>query len=211
VGTKNTFLGGKLLINLDGFYYDYKDLQVNVFTATTVTTENAARARIYGLEFETKVRPVKNLELAATFSAIHSEYLDFFSLNPLRVGIPGEGPEDLSGRPIAHTPKRTADGNVSYKIPIGDTGSLNLRYDLRYNSGWYGDPFQENVGLKQSAYTVHNARVAYDLGGYELGAFVANFTNKIYAENRYTFGTGAGVVASWAPRRTWGIFANAKF
>ena len=87
---------------------------------------------------------------------------------------------------------------------------MKLRYDVRHNSGFFGDAFQ-NFGSHQKAYTLMNARASYLFGGIEVGGFVDNFTNQVYAENRFTFGTGGNVIAIWAPRRTWGIFANAKF
>lgn len=210
VGSKNTLMNGRLLLNASAFYYDYEDMQVNIFTPLFVTTQNASTARIYGVELETRLRITDQLEVGGNVSALKAEYLNFENINPLQTGIPNVLPTDLSGRQLAHTPKRTAQGVVDYKVPVGDN-ELQLRYDLSHNSGWYGDPFQENVGIRQRGYTVHNARVAFDFGNYEIGGFVNNFTDKPYTENRFSFASASGVIASWAPRRTWALFLNAKF
>ena len=208
VGTKNTFFDGKLLVNMSGFYYDYTDLQVNVFTATTTITQNSSSARVYGLEFESKLRPIENLEIGGNFSLLHAEYRGYTSQNPLLIGT-GAAAEDLTGNRIANAPKFIAQAVIDYTIPVGDN-EIGLRYDIRHNSGFFGDAFH-NFGSRQKAYEVMNARAVYRFGNYQIGGFVDNLANKIYAENRFTFGTGGNVLAIWAPRRTWGIFATAKY
>jgi len=208
VGTKNKFMDGKLYLNLSGFYYDYTDLQVNIYRTTSTTTENSSSANVYGAEVEVRFLPIENLELSASLSWLHAEYDGYLSLNPLLVGTTAP-PEDLSGFRLANAPKVLGDASVQYTIPMTN-GALKLRYDLRYNSGWYGDAFH-NLGSHQKAYATHAARVSYQFDNYEIGAFVDNFTNEIYADNRFSFSSTSNVIAMWAPRRTWGVFVNADF
>ena len=208
IGSKNTFLDGALLLNLSAFYYDYTDLQVSVYTTTTVVTENAASAKIYGAEVEAKLQPIDNLTLSGNLSFLHTEFQDYFSVNPLEQALGGP-PDDLSGRNFANAPKFLAQGAIEYFIPVGDN-EIKLRYDVRHNSGYVGDVFQ-NPGARQDAFTLMSARAAYQFGNFEVGGFVDNLTDVTYAENRFTFGTSANVIAIWAQPRTWGLFANAKF
>jgi iron complex outermembrane recepter protein len=82
IGIKSQWMDRQLTMNLTGYWYDYKDLQVSSFDTTSraFITLNAARARIKGLELETRYRPqgVPGLELhlsAAWNDAKFTEYL----------------------------------------------------------------------------------------------------------------------------------------
>jgi outer membrane receptor protein involved in Fe transport len=62
VGTKNVLGGGRLLLNLTGFYYDYRGYQVAA-TINKSTANQNIDARIYGVEFESVWEPVADLRL----------------------------------------------------------------------------------------------------------------------------------------------------
>jgi outer membrane receptor protein involved in Fe transport len=71
LGSKNTFLGGALRLNLTGFYYKYKELQLARIVARTAVNDNVS-ADIYGLEAEAVVSPVPRFVVNANFSYLHS-------------------------------------------------------------------------------------------------------------------------------------------
>ena len=60
VGSKNTFAGGKFVLNLTGFYYKYKDLQLSRIVARTAVNDNVD-AEVYGVEAEAILRPTRAL------------------------------------------------------------------------------------------------------------------------------------------------------
>ncbi len=70
VGSKNTF--GKVQLNLTGFYYDYKDLQLSRIVARTSVNDNVS-AKIYGLEAEAVMHPTPELTLNMNASYLHTE------------------------------------------------------------------------------------------------------------------------------------------
>lgn len=70
IGTKNTLLEGRLLLNLTGFYYDYKGYQIGRSVNRSVFNENID-AKIKGLEFESVFEPVPGLRFNANLG-----YLD---------------------------------------------------------------------------------------------------------------------------------------
>ncbi len=72
VGSKNTFGNGALQLNLTGFYYKYKDLQLSRIVARTSVNDNVS-ANIYGVEAEAIVRPIRPLTINMNFSYLHSE------------------------------------------------------------------------------------------------------------------------------------------
>ena len=72
VGSKNTFGNGALQLNLTGFYYKYKDLQLSRIVARTSVNDNVS-ANIYGVEAEAIVRPIRPLTINMNFSYLHTE------------------------------------------------------------------------------------------------------------------------------------------
>lgn len=72
IGSKNTFGNGKLQLNLTGFYYKYKDLQLSRIVDRTSVNDNVS-ANIYGLEAEAILRPVDGFTINASASYLHTE------------------------------------------------------------------------------------------------------------------------------------------
>ena len=70
VGTKNTLLDGSLILNLTGFYYDYKGYQIARSVNRSIYNENID-ATIKGVELESIWEPVRGLRLNANIG-----YLD---------------------------------------------------------------------------------------------------------------------------------------
>jgi len=82
VGSKNTFANGKVVLNLTGFYYDYKGLQLSRIVAQTSVNDNV-NAKIYGLEAEAVLRPTPELTMNFGASYLHTEVSqDKFLANP---------------------------------------------------------------------------------------------------------------------------------
>ena len=67
-GLKNTLLDNRGLLNGTAFIYWYTDLQVSQFRENQYFVENAATARIWGVELESTWRPIEPLALEAQFS-----------------------------------------------------------------------------------------------------------------------------------------------
>ncbi|WP_174279612.1 TonB-dependent receptor [Sphingomonas bacterium] len=82
IGTKNTFLGGTLRLNLTGFYYKYKQLQLSRIVARTSVNDNVD-ADIYGAEAEAVIKPSRQLLVNLNFSYLHTKVTsDKFLSNP---------------------------------------------------------------------------------------------------------------------------------
>lgn len=72
IGSKNTLMDGKMTLNVTGFYYSYKDLQLSRIVARTSVNDNVS-ATIYGLEIESIVRPTPELSINLGASYLHTE------------------------------------------------------------------------------------------------------------------------------------------
>ena len=82
IGSKNTFLNGAAQINLTGFYYKYKDLQLSRIVART-SVNDTIDANIWGIELETILRPSYNWLINMNISYLNAKVAgDQFFSNP---------------------------------------------------------------------------------------------------------------------------------
>ncbi|WP_375391065.1 TonB-dependent receptor [uncultured Sphingomonas sp.] len=72
IGSKNTFLDGTLRLNLTGFYYKYKDLQISRIIDKTAVDDNI-NAEIYGAEAEAVIKPARQVLINLNFSYLHTK------------------------------------------------------------------------------------------------------------------------------------------
>jgi outer membrane receptor protein involved in Fe transport len=72
IGSKNTFLNGGLQLNLTGFYYKYKGLQLSRIIART-SVNDTIDANIWGLELESIIRPADNWLINMGLSYLNAE------------------------------------------------------------------------------------------------------------------------------------------
>lgn len=75
IGTKNTLLGGTLLLNATAFYYDYADYQVSQIRNRTAVNENFD-AEVWGVEFETVWNPTPDLRINANLGHLQTRIGD---------------------------------------------------------------------------------------------------------------------------------------
>jgi len=80
IGAKNTLMGGKMVLNLTGFYYDYKGYQVSQIIQRTSVNTNID-ATVWGLELESMWEPVQNLRLNANIGYLNTELADTAALD----------------------------------------------------------------------------------------------------------------------------------
>ena len=72
IGSKNTFGNGQLRLNLTGFYYKYKGLQLSRIVSRTAVNDNV-EADIYGVEAEAVVSPTRALLVNLNASYLRSK------------------------------------------------------------------------------------------------------------------------------------------
>jgi outer membrane receptor protein involved in Fe transport len=167
-GIKSEWLNKQLTLNLTGYWYDYNNLQVSAFdtTARAFVTQNAAKARIRGLELETRFRPdaVPGLSLhasAALNDAKFREYLgacyngqnvalgcdQVFLPAAVQNPVPAGGvlvngvygyytSQDLSGRRLRKAPKWSLNAGGYYETAVSRGLMMSLSADVNYSSGY---------------------------------------------------------------------------
>ncbi|CAN5378857.1 TonB-dependent receptor [soil metagenome] len=72
IGSKNSFGNGALRLNVTGFYYDYKNLQLSRIVSRTSVNDNVS-AHIYGLEAEAVLSPVRAFVVNMNASVMQSK------------------------------------------------------------------------------------------------------------------------------------------
>lgn len=97
IGTKNRFFGNKLQLNLEAFYWDYKDQQItfvggvltgNGIFAQGSRTENAGKSRMYGLELESMWQPTANDRFNLNVQYLNGKYNSLQTANFSGTGAP---------------------------------------------------------------------------------------------------------------------------
>jgi outer membrane receptor protein involved in Fe transport len=81
IGSKNTFLDGALRLNLAGFYYDYKGLQLSRIVGRTSVNDNTD-ATVWGGEAEAVIRPTRDLLFNLTASYLKSKIKGLSLVDP---------------------------------------------------------------------------------------------------------------------------------
>jgi iron complex outermembrane receptor protein len=125
-GVKSEWLDHRLRINEALFYVRYKDLIRQVVEPVTNSNggageetlfANAASMTAYGIENELTAQLAEGLMLNVPFSFQHCEYGKFSTLNST-----GTATIDLSGLPVNRCPPVTATVDLSYTMPVTQTG-----------------------------------------------------------------------------------------
>ena len=82
IGSKNTFLGGRLRLNAAAFYYKYKGLQISRIVSRTSVNDNI-NANIYGFEADAVIEPIRAFAVNLGFSYLKTKVSgDTFFANP---------------------------------------------------------------------------------------------------------------------------------
>jgi iron complex outermembrane receptor protein len=196
--------------NLSGFYGKYRDIQRSVVkffdNLAFAGTFNAAAATIYGSQFEFLVRPVKPFDISGSVGYLHTKY-DRFAANSLQA--------DATGNRFAQAPSWTANVSATFHQDIGPTelvANANYAYlsSVTFTDTNVGNPyaFQKGYGLldiRADLRHVAGSRI-------DVGAYVKNLTNKIYAVNISDQSSSLGYVSTiYGDPRTYGVDVRINF
>lgn len=212
LGVKTDLGHERLRVTSALFTYDFRDLQVTRGgPGDFLTTENAASADVRGLEIDADVALSRNLVLQGSIALIDSEYRNYTAgvLVPSAVppygSVPLAGGLNARGLPLLRSPHRAGYLGVHYERPLASGGRIPLSVDYSYKGDYYFDfsPVAATEWLKQRAYGLVNARVAYARSGWEIGVWGANLTDVSYYDDAVVNSVASRV--SYADPRTYGI------
>jgi iron complex outermembrane receptor protein len=202
-GIKSRFLDGRVQVNNETFFYDYRDLLVQSFNLNTalLTTFNADRVETWGnqLDLALLVGDFGRLDLSAGY--LHARYEDF--VVPPEINI-GPGTRDFGGYQLQYAPDWTVSAGYQHDFPFAG-GTLRARLDSRYESSFWGT-FAHNRGTQQEAYTKTDASLTYFSGDgrWSLGLWVKNLEDEPVLAATTTGQFGPYADAFLEPPRTFG-------
>ena len=210
-GLKSDFFDRHLRINGAGYYYDFKNIQLNTFRNGLPAIYNGNSAKLYGFDVDVTAIPVTGLTLTAGIGYVHDRFDDFPTAQTGLVptgGITQLADISAAGKRLPNTPDWTVDLGAEYKVPIGGQ-NLTISADYFHSSQWFSDP--ENR-LAQPAYSLVNASatLTFDHDRYSVRIWGKNLGNVAYASQLFMQVPVADVVA-YAPGRTFGGTVGVKF
>jgi iron complex outermembrane recepter protein len=150
-------------------------------TSTATVTVNAARARVYGAEWDVTMLPLPQLSLNAQGSYLDARYTDFSFTPPAGYLLPAGNGGNLSGTPIP-APRWQMNYTASYSFgPLQfasfGVGDMVLTAHYYWQSRYLADMRGFNPVQQTSPYGLLNLRFAVediDASGAELALFVNN-------------------------------------
>ncbi len=220
-GLKTTLADGMFRANIAGFYYNYSDLQVGKVQGQLVVLENAATARIYGLEGEFTAKPITDLTLSVNASWLHARFQSYVTADQARPAGDGTTIDPSSGLPafnlrgntLPQSPNFTVDLAAEYAVRLSHA-TLTFRGESNWSDRVYFSPFNRDE-VSQPAYNLQNVFVTFDRGDahWRATAFVKNIADQtIRASGQVaTSLLGSPIVGFVQAPRTYGVTLGYRF
>jgi outer membrane receptor protein involved in Fe transport len=207
VGMKSSWLGNRLIVNLDAFYNDYTDQQIGVQQASPSQggqvivgsgIVNAGKVEVYGLEIDADARLTDWLRVGASYAYIHSTFASFVQ-GPApgspatlftQCGVPfgqsssdqfraeaGNACGDFSGNDVGRSPRHVLFLSAEVRQPFA--GDKNSWF-AGLDGLYRSARFVDEANLSQlPAYWRVGARVGVDWERFSVMAYVDNlFDNR---------------------------------
>jgi iron complex outermembrane recepter protein len=180
LGAKTTLLDGRLRINGDVFYSDYKNLQLGGLTAPpplgTPTFRNVPKSKSYGIELEAQgVFGPWRFNLGGALLKAKTDSDAGLSNS---TGIGPTFATIAAGTGLPFSPHRTFNAGVQYELQaLG--GSITPRLQYSYQSASYSSMFR-NANSFIDSRGLLDARITYQRENWRLEGFVTNLTDKTY-------------------------------
>ncbi|HTP38452.1 MAG TPA: TonB-dependent receptor [Steroidobacteraceae bacterium] len=228
VGLKNRFLDDRLQLNVDAFYYDYKNYQLNDFyQGASLYCNNALnvasgppisdyenfQARNLGADLSAAWVATQHDTINASVTYLDNKFTSAGTVyyNPVTncqaylQGLDATETNTVLAQEISdavqpHSPTLAGSLSLEHRFTFSDGGNLALRPAVRITSGYYVNPL-ESVYSYQPAFQKYDLSSTYSAadGKWSLALWGRNLAN--YAE-KTNFVAGTGGIGE---PRTYGI------
>lgn len=234
VGSRNRFLDNRLQLNLEGFYYKYRDHQENVSAVintlagpvTVGSLQNVGDAKMYGGDIDIVYAFTQNDTVRFNAEYLHTKYDSFSAVLsnvvqgvtigcPLKAGpLPGTFAINCAGKPLSRSPKWTGSAGYTHNWDLTSGARVDASGTAQFASNQYLNPYYLPQGLAPSYLTL-NANVTYTVpdGNWTFQAFIRNITNDdVFTGSFQSPGSHPNsLVRNIGAPRTWGVRVGAKF
>ena len=240
-GSKNRFLDNRLQANLELFYWNYTDQQINYVGPVQLTpgvvtsggtTANAGNAKLYGSDLDIRFQLTRHDLFSSQVQYLHSKY---DSLSYIQVSANGLAPRtacaitpnfsiavaapaklfsvDCSGKPAINAPKWSINLAYQHQFDLGNDYQLLAEVHSRLESSRYLS-IEYLPEEQQGSYTTSDLILTLRAPGgrWSLSGFVNN------VESSTVLSSSAGLrpflnvaYAVLRPPRTYGVRASVNF
>ncbi|AIT81834.1 TonB-dependent receptor [Novosphingobium pentaromativorans] len=229
IGSKNRFFDNRLQLNVELFYWKYRDQQVSHISTDSTggsvfITENVGRSTNKGFEVETRFLPFKNTLLSADVQYLDAKFNEFTYNAPNSGSPPVNGCAsslasnsvtyliDCSGGAPLRAPKWSMNFGIEQTIALMNGADLVANLSTHYQtSSLVGTEFI--AAEMQKSYWMSNASITYKSseGNWSLTAFLNNIENT-YVSNSIRLNSSNKILStSYMPPRTYGLRATVSF
>jgi iron complex outermembrane receptor protein len=217
LGSKFDLFGGRLRVDVTGFYMNWKDVQQTIrfqfidpasgLLRNVSGIANAASADSYGVEGSFDLRVTDELRLSGNAGYNKSKFKDY--RNALIDGVV----IDISGRPLVNAPKLTLGAQSQYKVPLTDMIDGFVRAEWNYRSQMLSSPLAYRYTVYpfiSKGYHNVNLRAGIENERIRATVYVENLFKADYYANAYekAFYSGVQVEPSF---RVFGASVGYKF
>jgi iron complex outermembrane recepter protein len=228
LGSKNRFWDNRLQLNLEAFYWKYKDQQVSHFRLNSqggseYVTENVGETEIKGLEVEAKALVTETTTLSATVQYLDAERTKFVYTNPAANGPPTTGCPfaltgalytiNCSGTPAINAPEWTINAGLEQVFELSGCHKLTFNADARWQTSYFAG-FEQLPAQKAKSFAILDLQLQYQPPGerFSVAIYGNNVTDEAVVNfaNLHPFGPGL-VSETLRPPRTYGVRVAAKF
>ncbi len=216
LGTKTTWLGGRLIANLNLYWNDISDYQASAVSTSGLITKtfltNAASVRQRGVELETSYAVLDNLSFSLNGAYNDATYVSYPDA-PAPIEFTNVASfVDLSGKQIPGASRWSAQFNADYDFPITEDfrGFTYLNESYRTKTSLY-NPLSSYAAQGPVALTNFGIGVKTSDDRYSL-----LFWSKNLFDKRYFIGVSPAsqltpVIGVLGDPRTFGVTFEAKF
>lgn len=229
IGSKNRFFDNSLQVNLEAFYWRYRDKQVTHLGPIlpggfNLITENAGSADIYGAEVEMLWQPSIDDRLSLNLQYLHAEYGDFLYQQTTVTGspvtacpttpVPGASAVtvDCSGRALSQSPKWTINASYTRSFDLAGGSRIDAQVGTQVQSAyWVGEEYL--AGERQKASMVSNASLTWRApqGRFTVSAFIDNIENRAVKSSSFAQPVIGVPIVILRPPRTFGARLGFNF
>jgi len=215
IGSKGTYLDGRLQLNASAFYTVYKDYQVQTSEsipgqiAPILGLTPAGKARTQGLEIDSAFAATRSLRIGLNLAYIDAKFIDYtgapcwgngvtqtpaLGCHPILGpdGLPTGGTsQDVSGDTMPNSPKFRGTLSAEQRVPFGSNLEGVFGGNYAYRSANQFQPDQNPQSI-QGAYGILNlsAGIREKSGKYSITAFCNNVTDHHYYVDLEDFWSG---------------------
>lgn len=234
LGSKNRFLDNRLQVNVEAFYWRYRNQQISHFGLdalgnNTYFTGNIGRSTIKGIDVDLQFKATPSTLLSGSVQYLRNKLKAFAyetprgpTVLPPAVGCPATPATDSAGNAVyqvdcagksgLNSPKWSLDGGIQQFADFGDYRAT-LFVSGRYRSN-------RVIGFdylpQQNSRSDFTADAALTVGprseAWSITAWVRNLTNNtVPVLTQFTSAVAGAVTTNYAPPRTFGVRGEVKF